>query len=202
MGQSRLSLRRSISGIRLSLRIFIILLVYVRLHERAFTVADIVLRHALVTSEVATLHLPFRSDEMAWLIGVELMRVLIPEKLLTIIAHTVYCAYPHVANEMPQLQLCHIECRIRLDVGLDMEFLIKLLKKQSPAENPSWRIHILIDLPPFGDDTILHDTRVTYQSVHTVTCHHSDRVTFPDSWRCMLLWTIACCEYQSSYYYI
>ena len=76
---------------------------HVAFEERALGVADKIMRHPFVASEICALQLSVRRDHAGELVAVEFMAVLIPEQLLAGEPHAIQRADTDPASELPYL---------------------------------------------------------------------------------------------------
>jgi hypothetical protein len=88
---------------------------------------------------------------------------------------------------MPKLLLVIIPGCIRLDISLQMELLVELLKKDTFLERPTRRIPDSIHIPAFSYDAILYHSRIADERIDAIRSHHRHRVTVIDSGCGMLL---------------
>ena len=158
----------------------------VALLKGAFTVRDEVLGHLLVTTEVAALNFALGGNELGEHMGVQLVLVLVPEELLAGKTQAVLGEYAYTATQFPHAALVKVVGGVALDVGLDMELLVKLFQEEGFVKNPTGGAAVLVDFPPLGDDAVLDDTRVGDKGVDTIRDHHGDRVAGIDGRRSVL----------------
>ena len=151
--------------------------------ERAAGVGHEISRHLFVTPEIPSLQGTVRGDKAGEFVGIKLVLVLVPEKLLGGEPQARLGEDAHSAAEFPQLVLVVVISCVALDIGVDVELLVKLREEHTLVENVARRIEIGIDHPTLGDNAVFDDTRVGNECVDPIARHQRHGIARMDGGR-------------------
>ena len=126
-----------VGRIRLRLLLLPVLASHVFAFEGALGVADRIMAHLLIAEKAGALHRAFRGGNLREHIRIEFVLDAVPEQFLALVDESVHdVADTDSAAQMPQFLLIIIPRRIRLDISLNVEFLVELFEKRRGSE---WR---------------------------------------------------------------
>ena len=162
-----------VGRIRLRLLLLPVLASHVFAFEGALGVADRIMAHLLIAEKAGALHRAFRGGNLREHIRIEFVLDAVPEQFLALVDESVHdVADTDSAAQMPKLLLIIIPRRIRLDISLNVEFLVELFEKHAFLKRPARGILDDVDVPALGDNPVLDDTRIADERIDTIRGHH------------------------------
>ena len=96
----------------------------------------------------------------------------IPEEFLAGVDKAIDIADTNTPSQVPEFLLVEIPGCVGLDISLNMELLVELLKEDTFLKGPAGWLSDGVHVPTLGDNTVFDDTRVADEGVHTIGSHH------------------------------